>query len=135
MFRSSHPSTFKSKANENCIPLQKETQAYLTKKVIATERCKQLISQVVKQEALEKHYQFVNQQKMCSENTTDIQEIFNGVNLASSIIRAQVPNTFKEDNQRGYTAQTKNDDFLTEPQSDTESYLISGLIKPMELKN
>jgi hypothetical protein len=61
MFRSTHPSKFKSKANENCIPLQKETQAYLTKKVIATERCKQLLSQAVKREALEKHYQFVHQ--------------------------------------------------------------------------
>ena len=86
MFRSTHPSTFKSKANENCIPLQKETQAYLTKKVIATERCKQLLSQAVKREALEKHYQFVHQQKIWSEEQTDIQEIFCRVNLTQSII-------------------------------------------------
>lgn len=90
MFRITHPSTFKSKANENCIPLQKETQAYLTKKFIATERCKQLISQAVNQEALEKHYQSVLQQKMCLETeqnvATEIDEILYGKYMTPSII-------------------------------------------------
>ena len=37
------------------------------------------------------------------------------------------------DEQRGITADIKNED--TDVQSDTESYLVSNLIKPMELRN